>query len=398
MEQRILVITTHPIQYHAPLFAYLTKHGAYQLKVLYTSGQGAGELYDAEFGKNRSWNIDLLNGYDYEFLRNNSKNKEVDNFFSISNPDLLNKINAYKPAVLLIFGWKHYSHFQVMRHYKGKIPIVFRGDSTTLDDRHGNFFKVAFRYAFLRWVYSHADFAFSPGTASDKYFLNAGFHSRQIFRAAHAVDNDWFKNFSGEEREALDKLKSQFHITEDETIFLFAGKFTPKKNPLLLISAFCAIATDNPGARLFLVGDGILEEKMKSKCQSLPDSVAQRITILPFQDQPGMKLIYRLANVFVLPSAGPGETWGLSVNEALACGTPVIVSNQCGCAPDLVKDGINGYVFESGNISSLQQKMVIFCDKKVRNQFSANALSSLGAFGFQSFKVSLDSLMQSLGK
>jgi glycosyltransferase involved in cell wall biosynthesis len=110
-----------------------------------------------------------------------------------------------------------------------------------------------------------------------------------------------------------------------------------------------------------------------------------------------MKLFYRLANVFVLPSQGPGETWGLSVNEALACGTPVIVSSKCGCAADLVKDAVNGFVFESGNIASLRSKMSICCDKQISNQLSANAFTTLESFGFNSFKAALDRLMQSFG-
>jgi glycosyltransferase involved in cell wall biosynthesis len=397
LEQRILIITTHPIQYHAPLFAYLTKNSIYQLKVLYTSGKGAGELYDAEFGKMRSWNIDMLNGYDYEILQNNSKYKEGNHFFSIRNPELLQEISNYNPSLLVIFGWNHSSHLKVMRHFKGKIPIVFRGDSTALDDQDGSFFKRFLRYIFLRWVYCYTDFVFSPGTASDKYFLNAGLDPKQIIRAAHAIDNDWFSSFSSEESERLDNLKKKYQVSDSETIFLFAGKFTSKKNPMLLINAFSGLVSSNPGARLFLVGDGPLEAEIKSRYNALSDDVARRITILPFQDQPSMKLIYRVANIFVLPSQGPGETWGLSVNEALACGTPVMVSSRCGCAADLVKDGINGYVFASGDISSLQHKMAICCDKKVSGMLSANANSSIEGFDFHAFNSSLDQLMNSFG-
>jgi glycosyltransferase involved in cell wall biosynthesis len=70
-----------------------------------------------------------------------------------------------------------------------------------------------------------------------------------------------------------------------------------------------------------------------------------------------MPVVYRLANVFVLPSTGPGETWGLAVNEAMACSRAVIVSDKCGCAQDLVHGGVNGYVFKSGDVKSLRDCM-----------------------------------------
>jgi glycosyltransferase involved in cell wall biosynthesis len=70
-----------------------------------------------------------------------------------------------------------------------------------------------------------------------------------------------------------------------------------------------------------------------------------------------MPIVYRLADVFVLPSKGPGETWGLAVNEAMASGRPVIVSNKCGSASELIEEGINGYKFEAGNESSLLQSL-----------------------------------------
>jgi glycosyltransferase involved in cell wall biosynthesis len=85
-----------------------------------------------------------------------------------------------------------------------------------------------------------------------------------------------------------------------------------------------------------------------------------------------MPVVYRLGNAFVLPSQGPGETWGLSVNEAMACGLPVLVSNRCGCAFDLVKD--NGFIFESNNLNALLEQMQkLFAE---RNHWAGNGNKS----------------------
>ena len=90
----------------------------------------------------------------------------------------------------------------------------------------------------------------------------------------------------------------------------------------------------------------------------------RNIHFLPFQNQSLMPAVYRLGQIFCLPSQGPRETWGLVVNEAMACSRTILVSNKCGCAINLVKNGINGYVFESNQLESLIEKLNILFAKK----------------------------------
>ena len=125
----------------------------------------------------------------------------------------------------------------------------------------------------------------------------------------------------------------------------------------MLLSAFLQIANTN--CHLLLVGSGPLELALKSKVATLPISLRKRIHFLPFQNQTTISSIYQLCDVFVLPSQGPGESWGLSINEAMACSKPVLVSDQCGAAVDLVKKGKNGYVFKSNDGFDLLNKMEV---------------------------------------
>jgi DNA polymerase elongation subunit (family B) len=136
----------------------------------------------------------------------------------------------------------------------------------------------------------------------------------------------------------LDLVKS-LSIKPSEIVFLFAGKFIEVKNPFLLIETFINLKKQKLNVRLLFAGNGILENEIIKRLKELPIDISSSITLLPFQDQTQMKLLYRVADVFVLPSRS--ETWGLSVNEALACGTPVLVSDKCGSSIDLVKDDLN---------------------------------------------------------
>jgi glycosyltransferase involved in cell wall biosynthesis len=389
---KIAIITTHPIQYHAPLFSFLSANSNYSIKVFYTLGNQGADEYDKDFGIKRSWNLDLLSGYEYEFLENVSKNPSSQSFRGVNNHNIINKVREFDPRAIIVYGWKHFSHFTVLNYFKGKVPILFRGDSTTLDDAAANPLFIFFKYTFLKWIYSKVDYVLSPGQASDQYFLKSGIPKSKIIRTPHSVDNQRFELFTEREQSRLSQLKSELLISNIDFVFLFAGKFIEKKNPLLLIKAFELLAQSNDRVKLLLVGNGNLEIEMRKQVASLSVSVSDRIIFLPFQDQHQMKVIYRLANVLVLPSRGPGETWGLSVNESLASGTPVLVSNQCGCAFDLVKQNVNGLIFESNELDDMVSKMELFTDQSFYLQIKARVKEELDYFSFNSFEKALDKI------
>lgn len=389
---RLIIITTHPIQYNAPLFSYLAKHSNYSIKVIYTLGAERNSLVKNGFGVNENWNIDLLSGYDYEFIENTSKAPSSNSFWGVKNPSLEKKIKIFEPTAILVYGWKHKSHLSIMRLLHGKIPIYFRGDSTTLDDNTTFYFLRLIRYEFLKWVYRYVDFAFSPGKASDEYFVKSGLRTKQIIRVEHSVDNNRFNIFTLEDESMLQNLGKELAIAENEIVFLFAGKFIDKKNPLLLINAFNLICQEENNCRLILVGSGILEKQLRLQVNTFFESVKSKITFLPFQDQSQMKIVYRLADVFVLPSKS--ETWGLSVNESLASGTPVIVSDKCGSSFDLVKDSYNGFIFQSENIDSLLIKMKQCLDNSTLMNLKKNAQSSVQNFSYANILKAIDSIVQ----
>src|SRR5438132_1294987 len=130
----------------------------FSLKVFYTWGvKGVEDKYDPDFGKVIQWDIPLLDGYDYEFCENTATNQGSHHYKGIINPKIIQSILQYGATHLLVFGWNFQSHLQVLRFFKGKIPVLFRGDSTLLDDSRGFSFRNLFRRNFLHWIYSHID-------------------------------------------------------------------------------------------------------------------------------------------------------------------------------------------------------------------------------------------------
>ncbi len=340
---KLAIIITHPIQYYSPLFQLLTKRNKIHIKVFYTWEQSQKRIFDKKFGKEIKWDIPLLEGYDYTFVKNRAKNPGSANFMGVVNPELINEIKQWQAGALLVFGWNHHSHFKAMRYFKGKIPVFFRGDSTLLDEKKG--IKTILRRLWLKYVYRYIDYALYVGTNNKHYYLKHGLKENRLIFAPHAIDNNRFEDKAGNYRKQADKYRKILNINKEDIVFLFAGKFEPKKNPLLLIEA----AKFFPRYKFLFVGNGILEQEMKQKA-------GKNVLFLDFQNQSQMPAIYRIGDVFILPSSF-NETWGLAVNEAMACGKALIASNQVGCAIDLIKNGENGYIFKSANLDDLKEKI-----------------------------------------
>jgi len=347
MKCRVAIVLSHPIQYNSPLFVEMNKRDVVDFKVFYTWSQSKDEVFDKNFGQIIRWDIPLLEGYDYTFVKNISPKPGTQYFKGLINPDLISKIEAYGATDVVVFGWNHHSHYKVLKHFKGKIPVYFRGDSTLLDEKPG--LRTLLRRVVLTRIYRHIDFAYYVGQNNKEYFTKHGLKENQLIFAPHVIDNERFYDATDlQHQKASDERKLRLAIRDDNPIVLFVGKFEPKKNPMLLMHA----AELMPDLTFVFVGDGVLKDQMRAKAEFL-----HNVRFLPFQNQSKMPETYRLGDVYVLPSSGPGETWGLAINEAMACGTAVICSNKAGCSPDLIIEGKTGYEFDADDLEDLVDKI-----------------------------------------
>jgi glycosyltransferase involved in cell wall biosynthesis len=332
--RRVAIVTSHPIQYNAPLFRYLAADERLNVKVFYTWSQSKiGMKYDPEFKRTIDWDIPLLEGYEYEFVDNKARKPGSHHFWGIVNPGLTKKVKAWEPDIVIVYGWSFYSHLSLLYKLHGKVLVGFRGDSHLVGRARG--IKRWLKDRLMRWVYKHVDLAYYVGQNNEEYFRHAGLSATQLVFVPHAVDNARFMADPDIKDAKARQWRSELGFSDGDVVFLYAGKFMMLKNLFMLIQAFKKVQV--PHARLVLAGSGILEKILHSLASDDP-----RITFLGFRNQTEMPILYRLADVFVLPSTS--ETWGLSINEAMASGCAIICSNQIGCAPDLVKNYENGFV------------------------------------------------------
>jgi glycosyltransferase involved in cell wall biosynthesis len=364
-ERKLAIVCTHPIQYYAPVFRAIAQSGRLDLKVFYTWSQAHTEgIYDSGFGTAVSWDVPLLDGYDYQFVLNVAKRPGLHHFHGLDTPTLSREIESWGADAILVYTWNSKSHLQALRYFKGRLPVLFRGDSTLLD--HRSWWRATMRRAFLTWVYSHVDVAIAVGSNNRDYFAWCGLPHRRIALAPHSIDTRRFAANAEAHETLAAQWRRELGIDPDDIVILFAGKFQAKKNPVLLLDAFKALGA---GCYLVFVGNGELEAELRHRASTIPN-----VRFMPFKNQSVMPAVYRLGDMFVLPSQGPEETWGLALNEALASGRIVVGSSKVGGARDLIQPEGNGWIFESGDRQGLERILVMAA---ARGRTQLQAMGSL---------------------
>lgn len=342
---RLAIVVTHPIRYFVPLIQLLKNRGRLQLKVFYTYGPELLKTrkYDPLNWKKSEPDLPIFEGYEYTFVYNQAKNKSTFKYDGIDNPTLISEIQQWSPQAILICGWKFKSHLRVMRHFKGKVPVHFRGDSTLLEGTGRYLIWKMIRRLFLKWIYSHIDIAWYVGVQNKVYYQHAGLLEKQLVFVPHSVDNNRFAR-TPERINQAKLLRTKLNIPLDAVVLLYAGKLIPAKGVLLLLDAF--VKSNCNTTHLLFVGSGSLENQIKAAVKA-----RENIHFLPYQPQTQMPLIYSIADVLILPSQS--DTWGLVINEAMANGLAIVSTNMCGATYDLVENEKNGFIFNTNDSDRL---------------------------------------------
>ncbi|HEY4302447.1 MAG TPA: glycosyltransferase family 4 protein [Candidatus Didemnitutus sp.] len=332
---RLAVVLSHPVQYYSPWFRWMRVRAGIDLRVFYLWNSGVTAQTDRGFGIPVTWDVDLLQGYESEFVPNRAADPGTHHFRGLDNPGIGDRLAAWRPDAILLFGYNWLTHQRVIRWARGRgLPLVFRGDSHFL----GRGGPGLLRGLALRFVYrKFAAFA-TVGKANADYFRTLGVPENRLFFAPHAVDHTRFDPNEAAAVGHARRERTELGL-EGRRVILFAGKFQPAKQPLELLEAFQSVA--GPGDALVLAGEGPERERLHAVAARTPNLA---IRFLPFANQSEMPSRYLLADVFALPSRGHYETWGLAVNEAMHLGRPCLVTDRVGCQRDLVETGRTGWV------------------------------------------------------
>lgn len=334
--RRLAIVVSHPTQYYSPWFRWLASNAGIEIRVFYLWDFGVRASRDPQFSETFEWDVDLLSGYESEFVPNTSRRPGTGHFWGLRNPTLNSRIGAWRPDAIVVFGYRYAAHLALIAWARLRaIPLIFRGDSHLIGRAKP---PLAARLA-LGLLYRQFQAFLYVGRANRDYFRAFGVPDRRLFFAPHSVDEGHFRATDALRGES-ERLKASLGLTALKVV-LFAGKFVPAKQPLQLLESFEEVP--RPGWALVFVGHGGERPALEARARQGTGSV---VRFLPFANQSEMPARYLMADLFVLPSRGLYETWGLAVNEAMHMGVPCLASSRVGCQGDLVTDGETGWVFD----------------------------------------------------
>ncbi len=300
------------------------------------------------------WDVPLLDGYRHEFLpmlRDNANPGAM----SPLNYGIFKRLRGSKGVagfdVLWLHGYSSVNALQAMLAAKALgIPVLVRAEPW-LGDRDRSGPTLAVKQLYFRLLRGLLDGALPIGTLNAEYwrhYLGEGF---PLHRMPYAVDNHYFQSRCEEAREGRTALRNELELDAARPVILFASKLQTRKRCGDLLEAYRNLSNE-PGRAplpyLVIVGDG--EERAALERQAA-ESGLEGVRFCGFRNQSELPRFFDMATVFVLPSRH--EPWGLIVNEVMNAGRAVVVSDDVGCQPDLVEDGVEGCVFPVGDVAAL---------------------------------------------
>lgn len=267
-------------------------------------------------------------------------------------------LDKARPAVVVVPGWADSAALGGLRWcIQNHCPAIVMSESQAIDE-----FRSLWKEFIKQRVVKCFSAALVGGIQHADYIAKLGMPQDRIYRGYDAVDNHYFTQGAQEVKSQKSELRRKHGLPEK--YFLASARFVQKKNMPRLLQAYARYrelvsnsTIRNPQSTIWslvLLGDGVLRAELEKQVSAL--GLQSSVSMPGFKQYPDLPAYYGLASAFV--HASTTEQWGLVVNEAMASGLPVLVSDRCGCTPDLVEDGVNGFTFDPHDVEALAQLML----------------------------------------
>ena len=372
------MLNSHPIQYFAPLYAYLNAAPDLDVTALYLSDVSVRGGTDAGFGREVKWDVDLLSGYRSVFLGAAARSREPGGFWSLVGPQVWNEPRSGRYDALWLHGHNYAANLIALAAAKtAGLPVMMRSETHLGLPCHG--VKAVVRRPLMGALYHWCDRLLAIGSGNAAFYRAMGVSDQKIFLVPYSVDNNRFVQATKLTQEQRIAVRKRYSVPLDRTVVLYAAKFTRRKRPGDLLEAARRLkSTANRPFTVVMAGSGELEPELRSFCVK---HGLDNVVFTGFVNQSELPALYGASDVFVLPSEH--EPWGLAVNEAMCAGLPVVVSREVGCVADLVRDGINGYAPGAGDIEGLSHALQrLVEDDDLRRRQGQASLRRIQGWGY----------------
>ncbi|MBS1539425.1 MAG: glycosyltransferase family 4 protein [Bacteroidetes bacterium] len=389
MKIQISYFISHPIQYFSPLFKAMSSE--FDLTVYYLSDTSIKGNVDIGFGHSVEWDIPLFEGYKYKFLRNISWRKSLSNrFFDIINPGIFRTLISDRSNVVIVNGWSYCSILCVIFTAKilGKKVWMRAENPYNQEAKKPTVIKILKKIIFRYILFKLIDRFLFIGTNNKQFYLHYGIDPKRLIYAPYCVNNVFFSGQRELLKDQRSQIKKEFQFNEENLTILYVGKYISIKRPIDLLLAYAKL--EGLPVSLCMVGEGELRNDMQAFIEK---HQLKNVELTGFVNQSEISKYYSIADIFVLSSES--ETWGLVVNEAMLFGLPIIVTETTGCAVDLVKHGLNGFIYKKGDIVQLSEYLnKLITDKGLRLRAGLESRRIIEGYTYdvavENMKVELD--------
>ena len=388
---KVAYLVSHPIQYQAPLLRRISQEPDIELTVFFGSDFSVREYGDKGFGVEVRWDVPLLDGYHHEFLPA-IWDRRRSGIISQLNHGIFSRLTRSGSEVAFDVLWVHgYATVNAMHGMLAAkalgIPVLLRCDMW-LGDRPRSGPKLLFKKLFFQLLRNMVSGVLPVGTLNAMYWRHYLGDQVPFFLMPYAVDNHFFQRKSLEAEGGRDDLRRELQMDAGRPVILFASKLQHRKHCSDLLDAYRLLVEERasgPLPYLLIVGDGeeraALEEQVKMN--GLTD-----VRFCGFRNQSELPRFFDISSVFVLPARH--EPWGLIVNEVMNAARAVIVSDDIGCQPDLVTDGVEGYVYPVGDVKALAEALRrVLGSPETAIEMGRNARRRIDTWSFEEDVVAL---------
>jgi glycosyltransferase involved in cell wall biosynthesis len=346
--QPLVVVETHPVQYHAPVYRAVQQTHGVPVEVIYGSDFSVAGFHDAEFNASFAWDVDLTSGNRVTFLSQvcTGGARSVEEIRHCGIGEALDRAG---PAAVLVTGYQSSFCFAALYEaWRRRLPILFRAETTDHATRR-NLFRGLGRDLALRCLYSRCGRVLPIGSHSRRHYTRLGVPERKMILSPYCVDTAPFECWEADRQKLRPGARRELDLGAEDIAILFSGKLSRRKGVHLLAESVKWLPEGlRKRIALLFLGAGREEGALRAACGEVP----VRARFIGFRNQTQLSPYYHAADMLVLPSL-EGETWGLVVNEALHHGLPCVVSDAVGCAPDLIEEGSTGEIARAGSCRNL---------------------------------------------
>lgn len=338
MKTRVVIITEIISPYRIPLFNALACCAELDLHIIFLAETDP---------KLREWRV-YKEEIRFSFQVLSSWRRRIGRYNALLNAGLWSALNKSNPQVILCGGYSYFASWEALFWAQlHKVPFLLWSESNQQDQRRRRAAVESLKRKFLR----RCDGFVVPGRSAYEYIRAHQVKDSSIFIAPNAVDNNRFAHRAEVARKNAAQYRERLKLPE--RYFLFVGRLVREKGVFELLTAYGRLDAElRQHIGLVIVGDG----PCRSRMQQIANNVSpRRVVFSGFVHQEDLGAYYGLAEVLILPTYT--DTWGMVVNEAMACGTPIILTSAAGCSADLIRENWNGILVNPKDIDDLVSAM-----------------------------------------